>query len=904
MRTLREWWLRFWGTFRPSRADADLEQELRAHLELAAEAEGRRDSADAPRAAIVRAGAVAPSMEALRDQRGLRWLEELARDVRHASRALRRAPAFTAVVILTLAIGIGANTAVFSLVNGILIKPLAYPKPEELVAVWQSAPGAEGLTAVSGGLRLPASMYFTYSEQNRSFAHLGAWYAASATITGIEEPEEVRAAVVSDGVLQALGVQPVQGRWLTAADQAPSAPRVVLVSDGYAKRQFGADAQVVGRTLQVDSSPREIVGVMPRGFRIVDTDIDLILPVRFDRSRVTLPGFGFEGVARLKPGVTLAGANADIARMVPIWMTSWPAATGINPRIYEGWRIAPALRPLKDEVIGNVAKALWVVMGTLGIVLMIACANIATLMLVRAEARHQELAIRAALGAGSRRIVRAILVESLLLALTGGAAGLALAYVGVRALLVRAPAGLPRLGDISIDQPVFGFALGISLLSGIVFGLIPALRHASPHIAASLSAGSRTQSDSRARLRARHALVVAQVALALVLLVAAGLMIRTFARLHTIDPGFAQPGELQTVRITIPTSVVPEPERVNQVQMDLVEKLAALPGVSAVGLTSALPMDEQPADWDAVFAESKTYQANEVPPLRLFKSVSPDFFRAAGTRLIAGRDFTWTDLSERRPVVIVSENLAREVWGSPSGALAKRLKTLPSSPWREVVGVVQDVYDNGAHEPPPTTVYWPTMGESAYRVGSLEVTRMATFVIRSPRAGTESFLNEMQRAVWSVNPSLPLAGAQTMQAVYERSMSRTSFTLVILTIAGFMALTLGIVGIYGVISYAVAQRTREIGIRLALGAQRSELTRMFVRTALVLIALGIPLGLAAAAGLTRLMSSLLFDVSPLDPVTYVTVPMVLATAAIAASYLPARRAASVDPSEALKSAHN
>ena len=275
---------------------------------------------------------------------------------------------------------------------------------------------------------------------------------------------------------------------------------------------------------------------MPRGFRIVDTDIDLILPVRFDRSRVTLPGFGFDGIARLKPGVTLADASADIARLVPIWMTSWPAATGVNPRVYEGWRIAPALRPLKDEVIGNVAKALWVVMGTLGIVLMIACANIATLMLVRAEARHQELAIRAALGAGSRRIVRAFLVESLLLALAGGAAGLALAYVGVRALLARAPAGLPRLGDISIDQPVFWFALGISLLSGIVFGLIPALRHASPHIAASLSAGSRTQSDSRARLRARHALVVAQVALALVLLVAAGLMIRTFARLHTIDP--------------------------------------------------------------------------------------------------------------------------------------------------------------------------------------------------------------------------------------------------------------------------------------------------------------------------------------------------------------------------------
>ena len=281
--------------------------------------------------------------------------------------------------------------------------------------------------------------------------------------------------------------------------------------------------------------------------------------------------------------------------------------------------------------------------------------------------------------------------------------------------------------------------MGLSLLSGVVFGLIPALRHASPRVAASLQAGARTLTDSRGRLRARHALVVVQVALALVLLVGAGLMIRTFTRLQTVDPGFTQPRELQTVRITIPGSLVPEPERVAQTQADIVEKLATLPGVTGVGFTSDLPMDEQPADWDAVFAETKTYQTNEVPPLRLFKNVSPGFFRTTVTRLIAGRDFTWTDLSERRPVIIVSENLAREVWGSPSAALAKRLKTLPASPWREVVGVVQDVYDNGVHEPPPTIVYWPTTGESAYQPGAPLVTRIATFVIRSQRAGHGEF---------------------------------------------------------------------------------------------------------------------------------------------------------------------
>ena len=894
MTTLREWLIRLWGTFRPRRSDADLELELRAHLELAEEAEGQ----------AVGGGAVASSMEAMRDQRGLRWIDELGRDLTHASRALRRTPAFSAVVILTLTIGIGANSAVFSLVNGVLLEPLAYPNPDELVAVWQSAPGAEGLIAVSGGLRLSSSMYFTYSEHNRTFTHLGVWYIGSANITGTSEPEEVRAAFVSDGLLQAFAVQPVQGRWLSAEDQKPDGPRVVMVSEGYVRRRFGTEAPVVGRTIQVDSLAREIVGIMPRGFRIVDTDTDLILPIRFDRSRATLPGFGFEGVARLKPGVTLAEANADLGRMVPIWMTSWPAADGINPRIYEQWRITPALRALKDEVVGNVGKVLWIVMGTLGIVLLIACANVATLMLVRAEGRQQELAIRAALGAGSRRIVRALLVESLLLAIAGGVGGLAVAYLGIRALPAQATVGIPRLSGVTIDPAVVGFTSAISVLAGLVFGLVPALRHASPRVAANLGAGGRTSSDSRERVRARHALVVAQVSLALVLLVAAGLMIRTFARLQAVDPGFARPHEVQTVRITIPGSLIPEPERVAVMQVDLVEKLASLSGVTSAGLTSDLPMDEQPNDWDAIFAETKTYQTDEIPPLRLFKNVSPNYFRTVGTRLIAGRDFTWTDLQERRPVVMVSENLARETWGSPGAAIARRIKTLPGSPWREVVGVVQDVYDNGVHEAPPTTVYWPSVGESAYRVGSLDVTRMATFVIRTERAGTESFRSELQRAVWSVNANLPLADVRTLQTVYERSMARTSFTLVILAIAGVMALMLGIVGIYGVISYAVAQRTREIGIRLALGAQRGELTRMFVRSALVLIALGVPLGLAAAAGLTRLMSSVLFGVSPLDPVTYTAVPLLLAAAAVAASYLPARRAASVDPSEALRNVAN
>ena len=634
---------------------------------------------------------------------------------------MRRTPGFAAVVIITLAIGIGANTAVFSILNGILLKPLAYPDPDRLVAVWQSAPGAEGLAAVSGDLRLSPSMYYTYAEQNRTFEHLGVWYTTTATVTGTAEPEEVRGVFVSDGVLEALGVQPVRGRWLSHADQAPIGPATVMLSEGFWQRRFGADPQIVGRTILVDSQPSEVVGIMPKGFRVADTDGDLIVPIRFDRSRVKLPGFGFQGIARLKPGVTIAAANADIARLVPIWMTSWPAAEGVNPRIYEGWRIAPALRPLKQDVVGNVGKALWIVMGTLGIVMLIACANVATLMLVRADGRQQELAIRAALGAGSRRIVRVLLVESVLLALLGGAVGLLLASAGLAFLLAQAPSGLPRVSDIAIDLRVLAFAFGVSAISGFVFGLVPALRHASPRLAASLSAVGRTASDSRARLRARHALVVAQVALALVLLVAAGLMIRTFGRLRAVEPGFAHANEMQTLRISIPRSLVPEPERVARMQVDLVEKLAALPGVTAVALASTLPMDGNRQTGTPSGSRRGRYGATEIPPLRFFKQISPGYLNTIGTRLIAGRDFSWTDLSEIRPVVIVSENLARESWGSAAAAIGKRIQTLVNAPWREVIGVAQNVAENGVHEPPPTTVYWPTTSESAYRAGETDV---------------------------------------------------------------------------------------------------------------------------------------------------------------------------------------
>jgi predicted permease len=883
---LREWAIRLWWTLRPGRRDDDLEEELRAHLALAAEGHGRRgESVDAPRRVALRWGSAAGTMDALRDQRGVPWIDELKRDVRDALRTLRRNPIFALVVLSTLAISSGANTAVFTVLDTVLFKPLAYPKSEELVAVWHIAPGAPGLADVSGDLRLSASMYFTYAEHNRTFQAFGLWQVGSATVTGVAEPEQVRTLLVTDGTLQALGVPPALGRLLSAVDQAPGAAPTVMLSHGYWQRRFGGERSLIGRPLTVNSRAHEVVGVMPEGFRMLDADVELIAPLAFDRSRVRLPGFGFQAIARLRPDATVNAANADIGRMVPIWMRSWPAAPGVNPSVYESWRIGPAVRPLKDDVVGRIGSVLWVVMGSVGIVLLIACANVANLTLVRSEARQQELAVRASLGAGRGRIVRSILIESVTLALVGGAIGIGLAAVALRALVWAAPANLPRLTEIAIDGRALTCTLLISLVSGALCGLIPALRSSGAHLSDTLRSTGPTTAGA-GRHPARHALVIAQVALASVLLVSAGLLMRTLQTLRTIEPGVVDLQHLQAVRIAIPTNMLREPEEVARMQRDIAEKLAALPGVAS-------------GNWDVIEPEGQTLASGELP-LRVFRGISPRFFQTTGTRVIAGREYVWADLADRRPYVIVSENLARELWTTPQDALGKRIRTLPGAPWREVIGVVQDVRDNGTHEPSPAIVYWPTIGESVYRAGQTQVDRTVTYLVRTSRAGSESLLSEMRHAVWSVNGSLPLASVQTIHQVYERSMSRTSFTFVMVAIAATVALLLGLVGLYGIVAYAVVQRTREIGIRLAIGARQGELQRMFVRRALVTASAGIGIGLVASLGFTRLMSSLLVGVSALDPWTYLTVTPVSLTTALLASYLPARRIARIDPVGALK----
>jgi len=886
----------------PRRPYDELDEEVREHIEEKTDQLMRLENlsrVEARQAALRAFGN--PTLVQTRSREVWEWsrLESFVADVKLALRRLRRSPGFSITVLLTLAIGIGANTAVFTVLDSILLKPLPYPQPEQLVAVWLNAPGAAGLTNFAEGLRLSPSMYLTFAQHNRTFQSIGVWVSGNANVTGLAQPEEVHTTYISDGVLQALNVPPAAGRWILTADQVPHSHEVVMLSYGYWQRRFGSDASVIGKNIQVDSQTREIVGVMPRGFEVMNQDFDLLIPLAFDPQHEILAGFGFNGIARLKPGVTVGEADADIARMLEIWMDSWTNGDGGDSHFYETWKMSGAIKPMKQEVIGNVGGALWAVMGTIGMVMLIACVNVANLLLVRLEGRHQELAIRAALGAGRKRIARDVLSECVLLALMGGVAGFGIAEGGLRLLSAIGPANLPRLHEIALSGRSIAFTLAISLVSALLFGTVAALKSMRPVASLAHASAGRTASTSHEGRRGRNLLVVAQVAMAMVLMISAVLMIRTLAALRGVDPGFADANHVQTLRIAIPQQLVPDAQMTMRVENNIADRLAAVPGVDSVGFARNVPMDGIEPAWNNVFIEGKNERAGNAP-MRLFNYISPGYFHSQGTRLVAGRDYSWDDIYGLRPVAIISENLARESWGSAQAAIGRHLRLMPLQAWIEVVGVAQDVHQNGVDEAAPAIVYWPLMVKVPWANDAINTEREVTFVVHTTRAATESLRSEIQQAVWQVNGSLPVASMQTMGELYNRSMARTSFTLVMLAIAGAMALALSLIGIYGVISYAVTQRTREIGIRLALGARKGELRWMFVRSALALTVVGVVIGLAAAGVVARTLSSLLFGVSPLDPLSFATVPFILAAAAALASFLPASRVAAINPVDALK----
>jgi predicted permease len=821
---------------------------------------------------------------------GSALIDNLWRDASFSLRTMLRRPAATVVTLLTIALGIGAATAIFSIVNAVLFRPLPYPEPQALVGVWiaSAAPGRE-----LDNLALSASMYLTFRDENRTFESFGVWNSGAASVIGLGDPEEVSTLRVTSEVLPTLRVQPILGRWFSAVDDSPAGAETVILTHDYWQRRLGGDPQVVGRMINVDSRPREVIGVMPQGFRFLNLAPAVILPQRFDRS--ALPpntSFNYQGLARLKAGVTPDEADADVARMLPIWVENFD----IDRLVIDNARLGPSLRALKLDVVGDVGNALWVLMGTVGVVLLIACANVANLLLVKATGRRQELAVRVALGAGRKRIARELLVESVLLGLIGGVLGLGAAQGALRLLVALSPGNLPRLAEVSLDPVVLGFALLVSLSSGLLFGVIPVLKHARAGIATPLR-GGRGGSHTRERQLSQSTLVVVQVALALVVLVASGLMLRSFQQLASVDPGFREPEHLQTFRLAIPPAEAAEAERVIRMQNDILDRLAAIPGVTSAAFTSAMPMETAFLAGNGVWIEGQT-QPGDIPALHWAKSISPGLLATQGTPLIAGRDFTWADVYEERGVVLVSARMARETWGDAAAALGKNIRFGQTAPLFEVIGVAADVHDQGVHLPASSTLYRRAGVQSV--LGQRAAPRAVTYALRSDRAATESFLAEVREAVWSVSPNLPLAQLRTLADVQRESLARTSFTLAMLGIAGSMALLLGVIGIYGVVSYTVSQRSREVGVRVAVGAERHQVTALFLRDGLLLAGLGIAIGLGAAAGLARLMSALLFGVSALDWATYAAAAAVLLLACALASYLPARRAATIDPMETLR----
>ncbi|HTV02364.1 MAG TPA: ABC transporter permease [Luteitalea sp.] len=893
MGMVTEGWRRLASLLRRGSIEQGLDDEIRFHVEQQTEKNRRAGMTpdDARRHALLAFGGVEQARERTRDEFRARGLEDVWRDLRVGCRALLRAPGFAVVAIVTLALGIGATTAMFSVVRGVLLRPLPYPDQERLVEIVHEVP-ALGIEQYYAS---PA-IYFGYRDHSRTFDAIGHWDwdSSPATVTGTGEPESVPSLEVTHEILPILGATAVVGRVFGDADDRPGAAPTAVISHGYWQRRFGGTA-VAGRTLTVDGVTREIIGVLPQHFRFFEYDADVIVPLQHVRADARFPSGDGRAVARLKPGVTLAAANADVARMIPLLWKEFNA-DGQARRL----EFRPRLRYLKDSVVGDLGETLWILMGTIGLLLVIACANVANLVLVRTQARRQELVVRSALGAGWTAITRVVLAETAVLGAIGGAAGVGLAYLALPFLVSLGADDLPQVMAVRIDPVVLLVAFGIAIVAVALAAGIPLLQFAAggtQHVEA--LRGARSSSEGPGGLRTRQLLVVAQVATALTLLIGAGLMIRTFQHLRRVEPGFRQPEAVQTFQLTIPRTGplngdenAANRERLLRKQQALLERLAAVGGVESVGFASGndgLPLDGDGRQVSLVPLVDGVEAPDGIARIWEKQNVSPGLLESMRTRIVAGRSITWDDAVGQRPVMLVSENLARKEWGTPGAALGRRISAFPADPGAEIVGVVEDVHHDGIDQPAPPTVVYPP-----------RATPTSSFVVRSARAGRGDFLLDLRRAIWAVDGELSMAKPRTLGAMYGQAMGRASMTLLLLSTTGALAFVLGLIGVYGVVSYAVSRRRREIGIRLALGAKRGEVSRLFVRHALVLLVVGVVVGLSMSAALTRLITSQLFGVSPLDVPTHLGVAVGLVAAGAAASYISARRGSAMNPSEVLK----
>jgi predicted permease len=674
-----------------------------------------------------------------------------------------------------------------------------------------------------------------------------------------------------------------------------------MLSHSYWQNRYGGDASAIGQSITIDGRDHEVVGVMPRDFHLLASDPQIYTPFAVDPARLYLGNFSFRSLARMRDGVTIEQAQGELARLLTLAPERYPG--GMSLEQLQQAQAAPLLRPLRDDVVGDVGSLLWLVFGGVGVILLIACANVANLFLVRAESRERELAVRSALGAGRRQISGQFLTESILLGLGGGVFGTGLAYAGLRLLAVLVPEDLPRAAEITIDPTVLFFTVVLSILAGMFFGVFPMLRYRRTDHVVALKEGGRGAGASRARHRTRNGLVVAQMALALVLLIGSGLMIRSFQSLRQVNPGFQTPERILAFGIAIPETEIADVETLAIQYEQIAQRVEQVPGVTSVGLTTSITMDGR-GGFDPLWVQDAPVAEGQMPPLQRFKWIGPGYFETMQNPLVAGRQLDWTDVRNRLPVAMVSEAIARQYWGDAATAIGRQIATggEPGN-WREIIGVVGDVHDDGVALAPVSIVYWPMAMTNPFAEvleGEVMVPRRLEFVVRSDRVGTAQLLTDVREAVWSINSNLPLANPRSLDVDLRASMARTSFTLVMLAIAAAMALLLGAVGVYGVISYVVSQRTREIGLRVVLGAESRSVRKMVLRQGLRLAAVGVFVGLIAGAAVTRLMSGVLYGVSPLDPLTYGLVALILTAIALLASYLPARRASRVSPMDAIR----
>jgi predicted permease len=809
----------------------------------------------------------------------------MGHDLKVALRSLGRTPGFTAVAVLTLALGVGATTAVFTLVDSVLLRALPYPASERILAVEHEAQGGEMQMPISEGL------YLLYAEHARSLSAIAMHAPSVMNFTGDGEAERVTGRAVTASLHDVLGVTPSLGRPLILADNEPDAEPVVLLSHGLWQSRFGEDPEVVGRTVVMNGTSREIVGVMPRGFAFPDDEARFWVPQPLSTS-TNLMAFVSHGIARMAPGATPERVHGELAGIIARLGELLPEAPPQMVAMIQRSELTPRISTLKEAVVGDLTRTMWTLLALVAIVLLIACANIANLLLVRAEARQRELAVRQALGAGRWDLGRPFLAESLVLALAGGIVGVAIAALAVRMTIALAPENLPRMGEVGMDLRVLGFAAVVSLVAAVGPGMLPLRRHGRGDLSTELREGARGGTVGRKRHRVRNTLVVAQVVLALVLLVGSGLMFRSFVALMAVDPGFDRE-DILAVQVSVPPAEAAESRTAEEVFRQLRERLGSQPGVVSVSAASWVPLGGQLA-FMSHFLEDFPTEEGEPPHMVFLTYVDPGYFETLGIPVVDGRTLGDGDAADALRGLIVSRAYA-ERWWPDASALGRRLSVLGGDPW-EIVGVVENVHHRGLQEDPEEILYVPTLTGAAAEPQVARTRELLVRVAGEPMA----FLSMVRREVREVNSHLPVSNPRSLEYVARASAAATSFTMAILGAASLVALLLGLVGIYGVVSYVVAQRAREIGVRMALGATEGSVRRMVVGQGVGLAGIGVVAGLVIAFWASRLMDSLLYGVSSRDPVTYGLVGATLLAVAALASWLPARRAAGVDPATALR----